>query len=112
MIWAAGAAAAMVALALAAVPWLVRREETRWRRFRRAQGEPEVVARGVAARVGWPKFLPLGWMVFRRATNRWEPVPYLRRRRQWSGPEQESAPHARRRPRGGATAGRSHANRF
>ena len=112
MIWAAGVAAVMVALALAAIPWLVRREEARWREFRRTQGEPDVVARGIAARAGWPKFIPLGWMVFGSATNRWESVIHLRRRRQWAGLEQESARHARRRPASSETARRWRINRF
>lgn len=109
MIWAASAAV-MVVLALAAIPWLVQREEARWREFRGTQGEPEAVAREVAARSGWPKFIPLGWMLFRSGTNRWESMIHLRRRRRWAGPEQGAPRHARRQQRGSATAGRSRAN--
>ena len=108
----AGVAAVMVALALAAILWLVQREEARWREFRRIQGEPDVVARAVAARAGWSKFIPLGWMVFGSATDRWESVIHLRRRRHWTGLEQEVGAPPRRQPGGSEIARRSRINRF
>jgi hypothetical protein len=99
VIWVAGAAAFMVAILSVAFPlWLVRREAARWRRFRQAQGEPEVVARRVAAQADRSRLAPIRLMVFRSSTNRWEPVGDIGRRRQ-SSPH-DPARRRKRRPRG------------
>lgn len=105
MSWIASAAVATVALLVVALPyWLVRREAARWRRFRQAQGEPEVVARSVAAKAKRSRLPPVRLMVFRRSTNRWEPAVASGSRRQSSPQDQEAARRGKRRPRGDATA--------
>lgn len=82
MIWVASAAAVAVALLSVALPWwLVRREAARWRRFRQARGEPEVVARRVAAKAERSRLSPVKLMVFRSSTSRWEPAGEVGRRR-------------------------------
>ena len=101
VIWVASAAAVMtVLLSLALSWWLVRRESGRWRRFRQTQGEPEVVARRVAAKRERSQLGPVGFMVFRSATNRWEAVGDVGRRRPSAKPDQGAAPRAKRRSRG------------
>jgi hypothetical protein len=109
VIWVAGAAAIAVALMWIALAWLLRREDTRWRRFRQAQGEPEAVARRVAANPGRSRSVPPRLMVFRSALNRWEPVADARRRPSWSV-DQEPSRRAARRPRASAPASGWRAN--
>jgi hypothetical protein len=99
VIWAVSAAAAMTGL-LALSWWLVRREGGKWRRFREAQGEPEVVARRVAANRRRAQQGPLSLMVFRSSTNRWESVVNIGRRRGSAERDQEAARPGRRRSRG------------
>jgi hypothetical protein len=101
VIWVACAAALAVALVCLALAWLLRREDTRWRRFRQAQGEPEVVARRVAARPGRPGSIPLRLMVFRSDADRWEPAAGLRRPQSLSI-DQEASRRDARRPRASA----------
>jgi hypothetical protein len=98
VIWVASAAAAMVGL-LVLSWWLVRREAGRWRRFREVQGEPVVVARRVAANRRRAQQEPLSLMVFRRSTNRWEPVGELGGRRRPANHDQEAVQRSRRRLR-------------
>ena len=102
--WVAGAVALAVALSSLAFPlWLVRREAARWRRFRQAHGEPEVVARRVAAKAQRANAPPLRLLLFRSSTTRWEPAGDGGSRRQSSRHEREPARRRQRRPRGNPT---------
>jgi hypothetical protein len=103
VIWVASAAAVTVALLSVAFPWwLVRREAARWRRFRQTQGEPEVVARRVAANAERSKPAPGRLMVFRSSTNSWEPAGDGGSLRKSSTHDQLPARRGKRRPRGNA----------
>ena len=99
----ASAAVVTGLLSLALLWWLVRREAARWRRFRQVQGEPEVVARRVAASVAPSQVPPVRLMVFRSSTKRWEPAGTVGSRRHSFKHGRELLRRGKCRPRGSAT---------